>query len=691
MKNKLFLKLSILFTLVFSIASTINAVGVLDKTFGTNGRASADFGNAAGANATVIQPDGKIIVVGYVSRVETQVDVALARFNPNGTIDTSFGNGGKIIIAFSQFNENAFAVALAPDGKIVMAGNIGSQTGTSDFLVARFTQSGNLDTTFGTGGVVTVNQGSTDIFHAVAVQPDGKIVASGYTSDGDRAAVIRFNTNGTLDGSFADGGLFYLALSSFAEDETFYAVALYPNGRILLGGTAYNNNNSSGIDILALLETNGTLAQDFGTNGIKVEFAGSSLQGFVFDLAILPDGKFLAVSRLAIRRYQSNGTYDMTFRHSFTSAGSDISFAGSGIAVRSDGRFFVTNQIAGLPAVVAYNNDGRDIHSFRISSVSDIAIQSDNKFVLISTSGNNFVVTRYVSVNSPATRIADFDFDEKTDLAVSRTGLNVYVYVLRSTQSVVSYTMQRNTGEGVRSIPEAFHSPSFEFPLFYWRYSSQNTPAYFDSITEGGTYATFQWGISGDIPVGGDYDGETIRFSFYRKSTELTIFRPSTGTWWIYNRLTNTASAIQWGISGDKPVPADYDYDGITDIAIYRPSTGTWWIRRSSDGASSAIRWGIASDIPLTGDFDGDGKADLTVYRASEGNWYQLLTTEGFRVVRFGISTDAPVPGDYDGDGRHDVAVFRNGVWYILQSTEGLKIVQWGISGDSPVAVRYDQ
>ena len=688
------IKLLVLFFIFLFFSSNAAAAGVLDKTFGTNGRSTVEIGDYADPKTTIIQPDGKIIIVGEVTISNSESDTFIVRLNPNGTPDSSFGNAGKVIVSLSPNYDFIRAVTLAPDGKIIVAGRrLNLSLATTDFLLARFTTNGNLDTSFGNNGIVIVNQGSTDSFYAVAVQPDGKIIAAGSTTDGTRSAVaLRFNTNGTLDGSFANSGLFFYDLHPDAYDEKFLAVELLPNGRILLGGTAFHN---LGTDILALLESSGTLAQDFGSGGIKLEFSDTA-PGENFDLKVLPDGKFLAVSRLSLRRLLSNGANDPTFRSLYTHGGLDTTAAGTDFAVRSDGRIIVLNQRSGSFYTVAYDNNGREISRFRNSSPNSvfpaISIQNDNKFVIAAaTGGTSFAVTRYVSINSPATRIADFDYDEKTDLAVSRLGSTVYV--LRSLDNVVSYILNRTAGEGVRPIPEDFYSsdPS-QFPLFCWRFSTQNAPAYFDSVTENGNRTTFQWGISSDIPVGGDYDGETFRgFGLFRKSTELAIFRPSTGTWWIFNRANNTASAIQWGISGDKPVPADYDYDGVTDIGIYRPSTGTWWIRRSSDGSALVVRFGISTDIPLTGDYDGDGKADFTVYRPSEGNWYHFLTTEGLRVVRFGLSTDVPVPGDYDGDGKHDQAVFRNGLWYLLQSTDGFKVIQWGNSNDSPVAVRYDQ
>lgn len=691
--SKLILKLSTLFSIFLFFMSNANATGVLDPAFGINGRVATAMNYQPQAKAVLIQPDGKIIVVGDAApTVGAKRDAAFARYNADGTLDTTFGFGGRAFVSISNDKDVVNAAALQPDGKIVVVGSMEPTPGSTntDFLVIRLNSNGSLDAQFGNLGVVTVNQSTTDIFNTVVVQPNGKIVAAGRTSQNNSEfAAIRFNANGTLDGSFANGGLFFLNFGPSAIDETFLAVALFPNGRILLGGSAWY---VGGVDILALLEPNGTLAQDFGSGGIRGEFLGASENPTSnFDLEVLPDGKFLAISRYALRRYLTNGSYDQTFRISDAHGGLDTTAAGTDFAIRSDGRIIVLNQRSGPLFAVAYDNNGRDINRVRDLSGNDIAVQSDNKFVIAGSTTDSFTVTRFISITSPATRIADFDHDEKTDLIISRVGNTVYI--LRSTQSVTSYRWNQNSGEGVRFIPEDYYldDPS-RFPFFYWRYSGQNSPAYFDGVTENGNITTYQWGVSGDIPVGGDYDGETIRFnSLFRKSTELAVFRPSTGTWWIFNRSNNSYFAVQWGIQGDKPVPADYDYDGITDMAIYRPSTGTWWIRRSSDGGHFTVRFGISSDIPLTGDFDGDGKSDFTVYRPSEGNWYQLLTTEGFRVIRFGLSTDIPVPGDYDGDGRHDIAVFRGGLWYLLQSTEGFKVIQWGTGGDSPVAVRYDQ
>jgi len=668
-----------------------HAAGVFDRNFGTNGTVTTAVGSNLQGGKIKIQPDGKILILGTIDSGSSQ-KTALVRYNSDGSLDTNFGNNGIVIQELSPAFETANDLALQSDGKIIVAGNIFSPaTQSVDFAVARFNQNGTLDTSFGTSGLATVNQSSQDIFNAVVVQPDNKIVAVGTTSQNNYDfAAIRFNANGTLDQSFSDGGLFFLDLSPFSNTQEFRAVTLFPNGRILIGGTALDNG---GTEVLVLLEPNGALAPNFGTNGVRQEFFGSESPGSKIDLAVLPDGRFLSVSRSLIRRYLSNGTVDQTFRSAFATGSSDIVPLGTDLGVRSDGKFIVLNQ--GLSSArydtVLYDINGRDINRVKNLIGYDVAVQPDDKFVIAIAAAGSFIVRRYVSISSPGTRIADFDYDEKTDLVVSRLGQTVYV--LRSSQSVVSYQLNRSSGEGVRIIPEDYYSTNpDQFPLYYWRYSGQNNPAYFEGVTPSGGLNTYQWGSFGDIPIGGDYDGETQRFNnLFRKSTELAIFRPSTGDWWIYNRSNNTSYAVHWGANGDKPVPADYDYDGITDYAIYRPSTGAWWVHRSGDDSYFTLQFGVATDIPLTGDFDGDGRADFTIYRPSEGNWYQYLTSEGFRVVHFGVSTDIPVPGDYDGDGRHDIAVYRNGVWYLLQSTDGVSIVQWGNATDSPVAVRYDQ
>ncbi|MEP6705127.1 MAG: VCBS repeat-containing protein, partial [Acidobacteriota bacterium] len=143
-------------------------------------------------------------------------------------------------------------------------------------------------------------------------------------------------------------------------------------------------------------------------------------------------------------------------------------------------------------------------------------------------------------------------------------------------------------------------------------------------------------------------------------------------------------------IASDKVAPADFDADGKTDLAVWRPSTGVWYIWRSTDGGFTIQGFGLNGDLPVQGDYDSDGKADIAVFRPSDSVWYIDRSRLGFAAVRFGIATDKPVPGDFDGDGKTDIAIFRDGVWYILRSSDGgVTISLFGLAGDVPVPAGY--
>jgi glucose/arabinose dehydrogenase len=207
-------------------------------------------------------------------------------------------------------------------------------------------------------------------------------------------------------------------------------------------------------------------------------------------------------------------------------------------------------------------------------------------------------------------------------------------------------------------------------------------------------YAAIQWGESGDIPVPGDYDGDG--------RTDITVFRPASGHWFVLLSSTDfTAwSVYQFGERLDVPIPGDYDGDGATDITVYRPASGHWFVLLSTTGfmASDVYQWGIGGDIPVPADYDGDGRTDITVYRPASGHWFVLLSSTGFTasdMYQWGISGDIPVPADYDGDGRTDITVYRpaSGHWFVLLSSTGFTasdVNQWGISDDIPVPADYD-
>ena len=137
---------------------------------------------------------------------------------------------------------------------------------------------------------------------------------------------------------------------------------------------------------------------------------------------------------------------------------------------------------------------------------------------------------------------------------------------------------------------------------------------------------------------------------------DLAVWRPSTGTWWVMGGPASQQTTQSWGINGDEPVPGDFDGDGKTDFSIFRPSTGEWFVLQSSNNAwMGVLAWGLSTDKRVAADFDGDGRTDRAIWRPGDGTWYiQQSSTQSAVYQTFGTNGDIPTPADFDGDGRAD-------------------------------------
>jgi uncharacterized delta-60 repeat protein len=273
-----------------------NSNGSLDTSFGSAGIVSTDFfGNNSEATAIALQPDGKIVVAGLANDGSAN-QFALVRYLANGSLDASFGSGGKVTTSFFGFDDSATAVRLQADGKIVVAGQAYPGGANDQFALARYNSNGSLDTSFGTGGKVTTDFfGTNDAADALIIQADGKIVAAGmaYIPGGgiDHYAAARYNTNGGLDTTFGVGGKTSVEFSSAYVRRL--AAAGQADGKIVMA--SWGVDSASGFDQFQLLRlnANGSLDTSFGNAGkLSTTFFGSQNQAFA--LAVQSDGKLIA-------------------------------------------------------------------------------------------------------------------------------------------------------------------------------------------------------------------------------------------------------------------------------------------------------------------------------------------------------------------------------------------------------------
>lgn len=301
-----------------------NSNGTLDTAFGTGGIAATPFNGHDQAVGLTLQNDGKILVLGYTNAPSTpdDHDIAIARYNPTGSLDTTFDVDGKVITSFGSHWEFPGSIVVQNDGKIVIAGaaNIGSQR---NFILGRYNPNGSLDTQFDVDGKVNTSFEFGGGASSVAIQADGKIIASGYATaqGGNKTAIVRYNGNGSLDSTFDNDGI---VLTTIGATSISYKVKVQPDGKIVSVGYSSSVANQSVTSFaIARYTTNGSLDSSFDTDGVVLT-SFSDRVNEARDLAFQSDGKivvtglslFVTTSSdwdMATARYSANGSLDETF------------------------------------------------------------------------------------------------------------------------------------------------------------------------------------------------------------------------------------------------------------------------------------------------------------------------------------------------------------------------------------------
>ncbi len=300
-----------------------NTNGSLDTNFGTNGIVTMQPSGATGSviYSMAIQSNGQIVAAGGAVIGGNQL-FALARYNSNGTLDTSFGTNGVVTTAIPGSPASViYSIAIQSNGQIVAAGGavIG---GNGEFALARYNTNGTLDTNFGTNGIVAMQISGSNYsqIYSMAIQSNGQIIAGGYAIIGSNGefALARYNTNGSLDTNFGTNGIVAMQISGSNYSQIF-SIAIQSNGQIVAGGAAIIGGN--GEFVLARYNTNGTLDTSFGNNGIVTMQPSGATGGEINSIAIQSNGQIVAggyatisgANEFALARYNSNGSLDNSF------------------------------------------------------------------------------------------------------------------------------------------------------------------------------------------------------------------------------------------------------------------------------------------------------------------------------------------------------------------------------------------
>jgi uncharacterized delta-60 repeat protein len=422
-------------TNVYNIRTATNAVHVIKSSIQYFGKVQANIAMGLGSWDMLtdmhIQNDGKILVVGSTEARGFQ-DFVLVRYNSDGTIDSGFGDAGKVFTDVENGSEDyAGPLQIQSDGKILLAGSA-YLPNHADFILVRYATSGTLDETFGTNGKVVTDIGtdSEDQVTAMQIQSDGKILVAGYSNanGSEDFSILRFTLSGALDTSFGVNGKVLTDINSNSHDYA-RSLQIQNDGKILVSGYSYG----TGTEDLVIVRYNsdGTLDMSFGTNGVVRTDVSSNSNDKAFAMQIQSDNKILIAGAsnanssgpdFMIARYTTTGSLDLSFNSTgivttdFDNASVDEAAA---LKILSDGKILVS----GYSNINGFNNfaiarytatgsldtsfdiDGMAISHFTSSSTDTttiIQIQSDGKILIggnsTASGGDDFAIARYSSI-----------------------------------------------------------------------------------------------------------------------------------------------------------------------------------------------------------------------------------------------------------------------------------------------------
>jgi uncharacterized delta-60 repeat protein len=727
--------------------------GSLDETFDGDGKTSTPIGSGNEfAEAIAIQPGGKIIAAGHSFNAAGNADFAVVRYHSTGPLDPSFGGGdGKVTTDFgNSSNDFIAALVMASATRIIAVGGSSGNFAAAAYVIDTLTCSYSLNPTSaeipaaGGGGTFTVT--TSPGCNWIATPSHSWITITGINNGSGSGAVtfsVQPNTGPARTGTITVGGQIYTI--NQASGCSYMLSASSQNFPAAGGGGNFNVSTSAGCAWTAqsndswITITGGSSGDGNGT----VTFTVAPNTGAARTGTITAAGLTFTVNQAAGCSFSLSAA-----SANFAAAGGSGSvnvLAGSGCA------WTATSNVNWISITGGANGSGNGTVTYNVQPntgperTGTLTI-AGHTYTVTQAGGCTFSIAPTGTSFTAAGGSGNFGVTTSPGCAWTATTSNPWISITSGTGSgggTVSFTVQANAGIartgtitvsgqtftinqasgctfGINPSSQNFNaaggSGSFAVTASdgSCSWSSASNSAWI-TVTGGSTgngngTVTFTVAANtgaartGTITAGGqtftvnqaaataltrksfDYDGDG--------KADLSVFRPSTGSWYLSHSSNNAFIAVQFGATGDLIAPADFDGDGKTDINVFRPSDGGWYRINSSNNTFTPAQFGTNGDLPVPGDFDGDGKADLTVYRPSAGSWYRINSSNNqFVAAQFGIAEDKPLVGDFDGDGKSDLTVFRpsNGTWYRINSaTDTFSPAQFGAAGDLPVAADYD-
>ncbi len=467
--------LSIAGLVFISIKTCVCQTAFLDKDFGDEGKVITGFRNYdSHCNAIDVQPDGKILAAGYKDYAALS-DFIILRYNINGSIDTEFGEDGIVYTDFGSVNEFAEAISVQQDGKIIVAGNT-----NGFFAMARYNNNGTIDSLFGDNGKVITYITDHGYYKcgSVAVRQDEKILLAGST--GYDGALLRYNSDGSPDSSFGEEGIVIVNFGNLGDEYVFVSMAVQKDHKIVVAGFSYVEDYD--FTVMRFYE-DGKPDSLFGENGKVTADIFNSPDDRATSLTLQQDGKIIVAGwsgafsmertdwDFGIIRFNTDGTPD----NSFGNEGRVLADLNNlwddrpeSVAMQPDGKILVAgySYTVGYSdyALVRFNTDGTPDTTFGINGIviSDIAgssydygkalhVQDDGKILVAGTSDNNIAVIRYL----PELVMSYKDFSNAcNNLIVYPVPIDreaIFNYTLNRDE-IISVNLYDNTGKMIQNF-----------------------------------------------------------------------------------------------------------------------------------------------------------------------------------------------------------------------------------------------